>query len=157
MSRDESVSSVLAKLESELVEIEQKRAEIDQRRTEVMATVSVLRKAIGMEPLKIVHPPHESPPKTHHVQADVSGSDRPYLGLNVLDAIKAYLRKVREPKTPPEIADALHRGGLHSRSSDFVGVVRTTMSRNGASAGIEAFGKGTWGLSEWRPGGAKGE
>lgn len=87
---------------------------------------------------------------------ETNGHDKPYLGMSIPEAAKKYLQRVREPKSPQEISEALRRGGLHSRSSDFMGVMRTTLARKGKEFGIESFGPGKWGLSDWRPSRGKG-
>ena len=134
------VKTLLAKWEAEL-------AQLDAHRVSLVSAISMARKELGLSedvgtgPATLLLP---APPRDREV--------RPYLGMNILSAARLYLGGVREPKTPTDIAEAIRQGGVHSRSRDFAGVVRTTLSRNGDTVGIESFGNQTWGLREWRPG-----
>lgn len=157
MNRDETVATFLARLESELADTEAKIAELAKTRDEQFATVAVMRRSLGMEPLKAVaqrKPIKENGFDTGNPAVDPGVDDKPFLGMNVTTAVKMYLKKVREPKSPADLAEALKRGGLHSRSSDLGSVIRTTLSQGGRKVGIHSFGEGKWGLAEWRPGGA---
>jgi hypothetical protein len=119
-------------------------ADLEKDLAELQTAISVIKKRLGQA----------APPSPTHVGSndDQRVQGKPFLGLSVLDASKKYLRMVKEPKAPSEIAEALHLGGVHSRSSDFNGIVRTTLFKRGHEVGIEKFGKGKWGLDEWRPG-----
>jgi hypothetical protein len=142
--------ALLAKWESEL-------AAIDARRSELLVGISMARRELGLSdepPARITGTRDQLLPPGRDRE---DGSHRPYLGMNILDAAKIYLTKTREPKSPLEIADAIRQGGVHSRSDDFPGVVRTTLSRKGKDVGVESFGNTLWGLKEWRPGRARTE
>jgi len=120
-------------------------ADLEKDLAELQTTIAVIRRRLGQ--------PATHPASTGGGNPDEPrGQGKPYLGMSVLDASKKYLRLVKEPKAPSEIAEALHLGGVHSRSSDFNGIVRTTLFKRGHEIGIEKFGKGKWGLDEWRPG-----
>ena len=136
---------LLAKWEAEL-------ASLEARRTELLVAIRMARRELGL-------PADSQPtPETPTAQPEREDSPRrPYLGMNILEAARLYLTKTEDPKSPSDIAEAIRRGGVHSRSEDFAGVVRTTLSRRGHEVGIESFGSQTWGLREWRPGRSRGE
>lgn len=140
--------ALLAKWEAEL-------ATLENRRAELLVGISMARRELGLpdESPADGTPPASAPPARERED----GSRKPYLGKNILEAARLYLTRAREPKSPIEIAEAIRQGGVHSRSDDFAGVVRTTLSRRGGEQGIESFGNATWGLKEWRPGRAKPE
>jgi hypothetical protein len=52
-------------------------------------------------------------------------------------AAAEYLAAVGEPRTPREIADALVAGGFRTRSKNFTASVRTMLSRERGTMGIE--------------------
>lgn len=133
---------------------EHELAAIDARRAELVIGIGMLRRTLGLPEENAGGP---SPSRRTASRPRAHDEDqRPYLGMNILDAAKLYLLRVKEPKTPSDIAEAIKHGGVHSKSDDFPGVVRTTLSRKGKAAGIESFGGTLWGLSAWRPGRAKG-
>jgi len=126
-------------------------AELERELTELQTTIAVLKRRVGVQ---------GSGPSTVNGAANHDDSarvahDKPYLGMNILEASRKYLQRIREPKAPSEIAEALKSGGVHSRSDDFNGIVRTTLFKRGHEVGIEKFGKGKWGLQDWRPGRTK--
>jgi hypothetical protein len=146
MSHDESAQSLLGRWEQELEGLEARRAEL-------VSAINLLRRTLSL--------PEKPAPKVSDGgtgdahKAPEGPPNKPYLGMNILEAARKFLTRVREPKSPAEIAEAIRAGGVHSRSGDFGGVVRTTLSRRGREVGIESFGEATWGLSEWRPGRAR--
>jgi uncharacterized membrane protein len=71
-----------------------------------------------------------------------------FFGMTILDAIKKYLAMTKQTQSAPDIADALVRGGMKSAAKDFVGNVRTTLSKNEAFVSVK---NGEWGLSLWYP------
>jgi len=71
-----------------------------------------------------------------------------FFGMTILDAIKKYLTMTKQTQSAPDIADALVRGGMKSAAKDFVGNVRTTLSKNEAFVSVK---NGEWGLSVWYP------
>lgn len=121
-------------------------AELEKDLAELQTTIAVIKRRVG------AGSQGNGPDVAASALPDHSGSGKPYLGMSILDASKKFLQRVREPKTPSEIADALKQGGVHSRSDDFNGIVRTTLFKRGHEAGIEKFGNGRWGLQDWRPG-----
>lgn len=121
-------------------------ADLEKDMAELQTTIAVIKRRLGQAATPSASTGHSG----NHDEP--RGQGKPYLGMSVLDASKKYLRLVKEPKAPSEIAEALHLGGVHSRSSDFNGIVRTTLFKRGHEIGIEKFGKGKWGLDEWRPG-----
>jgi hypothetical protein len=137
-----------------LEEWEAELESLDARRAELVPGINLLRRRIGL------------PEKTGSAKPEGKVTDqqppvemrahKPYLGMSILHASKQYLIRMREPKSPAEIAEAIRSGGVLSRSGDFGGVVRTTLSRRGREVGIESFGEALWGLSEWRPNRARG-
>src|SRR2546430_8646508 len=42
-----------------------------------------------------------------------------FFGMSIANAAQKYLLMVKKPQTTPEIASALHRGGLHNQSENF--------------------------------------
>jgi hypothetical protein len=71
-----------------------------------------------------------------------------FFGMTILDAIKKYLAMTKQTRSAPDIADALIRGGMKSAARDFVGNVRTTLSKNEEFVSVK---NGEWGLTEWYP------
>lgn len=68
-----------------------------------------------------------------------------FFRMTVLDAAKKYLSMGHEPKTIPDIADALNAGGLQCKAES----VATIISKAARARVIEKIGSGTWGLPEW--------
>ncbi len=125
-------------------------AELEKELAELQTTIGVLKRRIGVQGVSA------SVGNGSPVHDDSSrDQDTPYLGMNILEASRNYLQRIRQPKAPSEIAEALKSGGVHSRSDDFNGIVRTTLFKRGHEVGIEKFGKGKWGLRDWRPGRTK--
>lgn len=127
-------------------------AELERELVEMQTAIAFLKRRVGGGSAGTAVPGHAQTANQENGGAD----EKPYLGLSVLDAARKYLQRVREPKTPTEISQALSAGGVHSRSGDFGGIVRTTLFKRGHERGIEKFGGGKWGLRDWRPGGNKG-
>jgi hypothetical protein len=121
-------------------------AELEKELADLQTTISFLKRRMGVQANGAVAATAQGRP------ADTDSSDKPYLGMSILEASRKFLQRVREPKAPSEIAEALKHGGVHSRSLDFNGIVRTTLFKRGHEVGIEKFGNGRWGLQEWRPG-----
>jgi hypothetical protein len=69
-------------------------------------------------------------------------------GMPIRVAGEKYLQLVGKPQTTAEIADALHKGGLRSRSRNLVNATYTGLTRNEA---IVRVGRGLWALREWEP------
>jgi len=144
---DIDAKALLAKWEGELTAL-------DARRSELLIGISMARRELGIA--EDASTSATGPHGANGGQPEREGGPRrPYLGMNILEAARLYLVSVEDPRTPMDIADAIRRGGVHSRSDDFPGVVRTTLSRSGREVGIESFGNMKWGLREWRPGRAK--
>lgn len=125
-------------------------AELEQELADLQTTIAVLKRRMGL-----IDATQEEPSsiKTFRIQRS---QGKPYLGMSILDAARKHLSSVEEPMTPSDIAAALKEGGVHSRSEDFGGIVRTTLHKFGTKAGIQPFGGGKWGLADWRPGGRRG-
>jgi hypothetical protein len=121
-------------------------AELEKDLAELQTTIAVIKRRLG------VSSHGNSEPSPTNAVGEHVGHGKPYLGMSILEASRKFLLSVREPKTPSEIADALKQGGVHSRSTDFNGIVRTTLFKRGHEAKIEKFGGGRWGLQDWRPG-----
>lgn len=121
-------------------------AELEKEVADLQTTIAVIKRRLGTSA-----PTNGGEPLTVQMP-DQGTSGKPYLGMSILDASRKFLQRVRDPKTPSEIADALKQGGVHTRSHDFNGIVRTTLFKRGHEAKIEKFGNGRWGLQEWRPG-----
>jgi len=77
-----------------------------------------------------------------------------FYGMGVLDAGRKYLGLVRQPQSTTEIADALVKGGITHKSSNFPATVNAILLRDGVKkgGGIIRYPNGTWGLPEWHPG-----
>ncbi|HXA68792.1 MAG TPA: hypothetical protein VNV82_26755 [Bryobacteraceae bacterium] len=71
-----------------------------------------------------------------------------FFGMTLLDGIKKYLAMTKQTESAPDIAEALVRGGMKSAAKDFVGNVRTTLSKNDEFVSVK---NGEWGLSAWYP------
>ena len=61
----------------------------------------------------------------------------PYANLFFYDAVAEYLTSAGEPRTPREIADDLVAGGFPTRSKNFTASVRTMLSRERGTKGIQ--------------------
>ncbi len=122
-------------------------AELEAERAELDTAIAVIRRKLGKQPNGVTG---AVPQKTLPQSGQVRKGD--FLGMTIPEATKKYLGIAMEPKTPKEIADALTLGGVHSKSADFGNIVRSTLSRRGKEFGVESFGDGRWGLSDWRPG-----
>jgi hypothetical protein len=71
-----------------------------------------------------------------------------FFAMTILDGIKKYLGMTKQTQSAPDIADALVRGGMKSAAKDFVGNVRSTLSKNDDFVSVK---NGEWGLSSWYP------
>lgn len=71
-----------------------------------------------------------------------------FFGMTLVDGIKKYLAMTKQTRSAPDIAEALTRGGMKSAAKDFVGNVRSTLSKNEEFVSVK---NGEWGLSEWYP------
>jgi len=71
-----------------------------------------------------------------------------FFGMTLLDGMKKYLGITKQTRSAPDIADALLRGGMKSAAKDFVGNVRSTLSKNDEFVSVK---NGEWGLSLWYP------
>ncbi len=122
-------------------------AEMEAEFAELQTAIAVMKRRMGISSNGT-----QASSRAHAPADGNQGQDKPYLGMSILEASRSYLQRVKEPKTPGEIAEALRMGGVHSRSGDFNGIVRTTLFKRGSEAKIEKFGGGKWGLQDWRPG-----
>lgn len=121
-------------------------ADLERELADLQTTITVLRRKLGVE----------GPPVTPAPSVAGRGPQgEPFLGMSVLSASRKFLQQVEEPRSANDIAGALQAGGVHSRSSDFEAIVRTTLHKRGAEVGIEKFDRGMWGLIDWRPSGRR--
>lgn len=75
-----------------------------------------------------------------------------FLGRTIPDAAKMYLQIVRRPQTTQQIADALQKGGMETKSANFLNTVQTILRRVENQGGdIVRIPSGEWGLGEWYP------
>lgn len=125
-------------------------AEMEAEFAELHTAIAVMKRRMGISTDPSAKPAGGRPSVA--ASNDLREHGKPYLGMSILEASRKYLKQVQEPKAPSEIAEALYQGGVHSRSNDFNGIVRTTLFKRGHEVGIEKFGKGKWGLQDWRPG-----
>jgi hypothetical protein len=73
-----------------------------------------------------------------------------FLGLKVVDAIRAYLKIVTKPQSARDITDALTRGGLKHKAKNLYQTVFPAlrkMEHNGVVKRVVLTGD--WGLAEW--------
>lgn len=84
--------------------------------------------------------PGEVPPGSFH-------------GLSIPKAAVLYLRMVKQKQKASEIATALRRGGIESKSSDFKNQVHAILDRasKAANAEIMKLHDAYWALREWMP------
>jgi hypothetical protein len=80
-----------------------------------------------------------------------------FYGMTILDATRKFLAKsVGEPKSAPQIVEALQQGGYVFTSELPVNTVASLLSREEAKGGdIVRVGRGIFGLAEWYPGRAR--
>lgn len=78
-------------------------------------------------------------------------SDDAFFGMSVPDAAKKYLGIVRKTKSTKEIAEALLKGGMPSRSQNFSNTVYMGLLREEKAGGVTKVGT-KWGLASWYPG-----
>lgn len=71
-----------------------------------------------------------------------------FFGMTLVDGMKKYLTMTKQTRSAPDIAEALTRGGMKSAAKDFVGNVRSTLSKNEDFVSVK---NGEWGLTEWYP------
>ena len=70
-----------------------------------------------------------------------------FLNKSIPVAIKLYLGATKKKQTGPQIAMALKKGGIESRSDNFGNVVMVTLNRLKRSGELLCL-KGGWGLCE---------
>lgn len=85
--------------------------------------------------------------------AEESSGDSPFLGMSIVDAVKAVLAKKRRPMNPAELVDALESGGLMLSGENKGNTVGSVLNRRMKQVGDVVNPKrGQWGLKEWYPG-----
>lgn len=73
-----------------------------------------------------------------------------FLGLKVIDAIRAYLKLAGKPQSARDITDAITRGGLKHKAKNLYQTVFPAlrkMERDGVVQRVTLTGE--WGLAEW--------
>jgi len=89
----------------------------------------------------------------------VSGGEVPagaFLGKSIPEATKLYLAIVKSKQTSRDIATALLKGGIESRSKSFSTQVHSILDRASKSgSGIVKLDRSHWGLVEWYPAGVR--
>jgi hypothetical protein len=75
-----------------------------------------------------------------------------FLGKSIPEAAKLYLAIVKSKQTSRDIAEALLKGGIESRSKSFNTQVHSILDRASKSgSGIVKLDRSYWGLSDWYP------
>jgi len=74
-----------------------------------------------------------------------------FLGKSIPDAAKLYLSIVKRKQTSKEIAEALLKYGIETRSKNFNIQVHTLLDRARHRLGIVKLDGSYWGLAEWYP------
>ncbi len=89
----------------------------------------------------------------------ITGGEVPagaFLGKSIPEAAKLYLAIVKRKQTSKDIAEALMKGGIESRSKSFNTQVHSILDRaSKAGSGIVKLDRSFWGLVEWYPAGVR--
>ncbi len=107
--------------------------------------INAIKRILG-QPSTIAVSSHEK--SSHHNETLTSTS---LFGLGVAEAAKRYLATVKQPKSVPEITDALKTYGLQSTSKNFNIIVFSALDRREGDLFVRPK-RGLWGLKEWYPG-----
>jgi hypothetical protein len=79
-----------------------------------------------------------------------------FLGKSIPEAAKLYLAIVKSKQTSRDIAEALLKGGIESRSKTFSTQVHSILDRaSKGGSGIVKLDKSHWGLVDWYPAGVR--
>jgi|HubBroStandDraft_6_1064221.scaffolds.fasta_scaffold00993_16 hypothetical protein len=78
-----------------------------------------------------------------------------FLGKSIPEAAELYLAIVKGKRTSKEIADALRKGGVESKSQNFTQNVHSGLdrARKTPNSGIVKLDRSHWGLRTWYPAG----
>ncbi len=122
------------------------------KRAAIDAVIINIQTLLGMEP-------SESSPPASVTPVSRTATDIPavaFLGKSIPDAARLYFQIVKRKATSREIADALVRGGMETRSPRFHEIVRSVLDRARKAGGdIVKLDKSYWGLAEWYPSGVR--
>lgn len=120
-------------------------ADLETQRAELDAAIAVVKRMLGQ-------PAASTSPKATNGQHGGALTPTSLFGMNLGDAIKHYLSVVKEPKTAPEIAQALLDHGIKTMSKNFNTTVFSALERREEAGDMVRPKRGLWGLKEWYPG-----
>jgi hypothetical protein len=104
---------------------------------------------IGVQRFRRHRLPHVARQLLNH-PADVASARQRLYGDSLIRGGGVVGKLTHDCRQIPEIAEALERGGLHHTSTDFVGTVRTMISRQARlDPELVKVSRGEWGLAAW--------
>ncbi len=135
-----------------LADLEAKRGALDN-------TIAALRNALvhgTLGEIGEIPPPADGIAPTTYSSLSASGGEVPagaFLGKSIPDATKLYLEIVKKKQTSAEIAEALKKGGMETKSKNFPQMVHSVLdrARKAENPQIVKLDRSHWGLATWYP------
>jgi len=119
--------------------------DLKAQRDKLDAAIAGIETMLGMRSL--------GPNKVEQVHPDLQRIEPgAYLGMTIVDATVAFLKKKRKGMRTEEIVLALREGGIVFTSESPVNTVGSILNRNWNQGGeVVRISRGVWGLAEWHP------
>ncbi len=131
-------------------------ADLEAKKAALDAAIVAFRMAQAMGALGPTGD-YSAPPNL--LSPSISGGEVPagaFLGKSIPEASKLYLAIVKSKQTSRDIAAALLKGGIESRSKTFSAQVHSILDRaSKTGSGIVKLDRSHWGLVEWYPVGVR--
>ena len=107
------------------------------------AAIATIRQVVALETQPDL-PGIQSPePK---VSMSNLGGEKPYKGMAMVDAAKAYLRLAGKPVANPKLARAIEQGGFGHKSRNFPNTLNSVLRRRSMNVGDVKKSRGGWRL-----------
>lgn len=115
--------------------------------------IAAMRALLGMDALHEGSVADVKSPVAPHAAHHAELRSDTFFNLGIADAAKKYLGIVKAPKSTPDIARALEKGGLKNNSKDFAAFVKivNTLIKRRAKKNLDfvKVTRGQWGLISW--------
>ncbi|HEX9750896.1 MAG TPA: hypothetical protein VGB22_06390 [candidate division Zixibacteria bacterium] len=130
-------------------------ADLEALRSQIDAAIGILKQLEGSASggsktdgilNSLPSPPIENSRDNDH---DVDIRSDAFFGLSFTDATYKYLQMIRRPQTTEAICEALQKGGIESKSQNFLITVYSSLRRDARR--FVRVKKKEWGLVEWYP------
>lgn len=131
--------------EQKPVDYEAVLADLEAKRSELDSAIAVIKRLLGQSTVG------HGEAREKQQQSDKL-TPTAFFGMSVGDAAKRYLSIVKEPKSTPDIAEALQAHGIKTVAKNFTITVFSALERREESGDFVRPKRGLWGLKEWYPG-----